>query len=145
MSKLSTEEDKLLLGLRLMTIRTSSGLTQFEFADRLGLSPRAYANYERGEREMPVALFKSLCDSFRIDPLWLLVGPGEEPDHIGNRRVDLDLLEEIIRMIEEWLVKKNGTLKPEKKARVIRLAYEHCVDQGAVDAAHLKEMLSLAA
>ena len=108
MSKLSTEEDKLLLGLRLMTIRTSSGLTQFEFADRLGLSPRAYANYERGEREMPVALFKSLCDSFRIDPLWLLVGPGEEPDHIGNRRVDLDLLEEIINIITIHAIPKSG-------------------------------------
>lgn len=145
MSKLSNDNDNLLLGQRLMTIRLASGLTQAEFAEKLGLSLRAYANYERGEREMPTALFRLLSEIFHIDPLWQLTGPGEEPVLIGSRVLDLDLLESVIRLVEGWLTKHHRTLSPEKKARVIRLGYEHCVAKGEMDATHLREMLSVAA
>lgn len=145
MSKLSNNDDNLVMGRRLMAIRIGSGLTQADFADKLGLSLRAYANYERGEREMPTALFRSLCETFRIDPLWQLTGPGEDPVRIGQRVLDLDLMEGVIRLIEDWLVKHRRALKPDKKARVIRLAYEHCVAKGEIDTTHLREMLSVAA
>lgn len=128
-----------------MAIRLASGLTQADFAEKLGLSLRAYANYERGEREMPTALFRLLSEIFRIDPLWQLIGPGEEPVLIGSRVLDLDLLESVIRLVEEWLTKHHRTLNPEKKARVIRLGYEHCVAKGEMDATHLREILSVAA
>lgn len=145
MSKLSTQESNVAIGQRIAAVRASSGLSQNEFAESLGLSPRAYANYERGEREMPVALFKSLCESYRIDPVWLLVGPGEEPVRVTARRLDGELLEAIVRLIEDWLIKNRRTLKPPKKARLIRLAYEHYSEQGQVDTSHLNDMLSLAA
>lgn len=145
MSKLSNETSDREMGLRLTAIRDRSGLTQFEFAERLGLSPRAYGNYERGEREVPVALFKMLFDQFRIDPTWLLSGPDLEPMYTGMRRLDVELLQSVIQLVDGWLTKHKRTMKPEKKARVISLAYEHCVEEGKVDSAHLVEMLSLAA
>lgn len=145
MSKLSTHEGNLAIGQRIAAIRANSGLSQNEFAESVGLSPRAYGNYERGEREMPVALFKILCESYSIDPVWLLTGPGLEPIRVTTRRVDGELLETLIRMIEEWLIKNRRALKPDKKARLIRLAYEHCSESGQIDGAHLKDMLSLAA
>ena len=145
MSKLSNNDENVVMGRRLTSIRANSGLTQEEFAEKLGLSLRAYANYERGEREMPTALFRSLCESFRIDPLWQLVGPDEEPVRVGRRVLDLDLMEGVIRLIEEYEAKHRRRLKPAKKARVIRLGYEYCVAKGEIDGAHLHEMLSLAA
>lgn len=145
MSKLSTQNENNVIGRRIAAVRASSGLSQNEFAESLGLSPRAFANYERGEREMPVALFRKLCESRGIDPLWLLIGPGEEPVRVTERRVDGELLEAIVQMIEEWLIKHRRTLKPPKKARLIRLAYEHYSEQGQVDTSHLNDMLSLAA
>lgn len=145
MSKLSTHESDAAIGRRIAAVRATSGLSQNEFAESVGLSPRAYGNYERGEREMPVALFKTLCESYSIDPVWLLMGPGLEPVRVTTRRIDAALLETLIRMIEEWLIKNRRTLKPDKKARLIRLAYEHCSETGQVDGAHLKDMLSLAA
>ena len=57
----------------------------------------------------------------------------------------MDLMESVIRLIEEWLTKHRRTLKPDKKARLIRLSYEHCITKGEVDATHLREMLSVAA
>jgi transcriptional regulator with XRE-family HTH domain len=145
MSKLSNTKQNVAAGQRLMAIREGSGLTQEDFAKQLGLSLRAYANYERGEREIPTALFRALSEIYRIDPLWQLVGPGEQPVHIGERVIDLELLEGVIQLVEEYEARNRRTLKPARKARIIRLGYEHCIAKGQVDGAHLLEMLSLAA
>ncbi len=44
MSKLSTEEFNIAVGQRLGAVRERSRLVQTEFAETLGLSPRAYQN-----------------------------------------------------------------------------------------------------
>lgn len=145
MSSIATEDDKKAMGARLARIRADSGLNQIDFAACIGVHPRAFANYERGERELPAMVVKAVVQNLRIDPLWLLSGPGAEPVRCGARRLDLDLLEEIVTMIEAWLTKNRRSLAPTKKGRVIRLAYEHCVERGRVDSGYLKEMMSLAA
>lgn len=79
MSRLSTAADNTGMGKRLQAIRAMTGLSQGVFARKLGLSLRAYANYERGEREIPVAMFRALHKTYGIDPIWLLDGPGDQP------------------------------------------------------------------
>lgn len=145
MSKISTEEFNRDVGARLASVRNLTTLTQADFAIQLGLSPRAYANYERGEREPPTSLFRWLCDEYRIDPQWLLYGPGDEPVYSAGRLLDLELFEGVIQLIEEWLHKHKRSIKPDKKARIIRLAYEHCISSGKVDQPLVREMLQLAA
>ena len=145
MSRIATTDDKKTMGDRLASVRASSGLNQIDFAKKLGLSPRAYANYERGERELPAMVLKAFAEILRIDPLWLLSGPGREPILCGARRLDLDLFEEIVALIESWLTKNRRALAPDKKARVIRLAYAHCVELGHLDTGYLREIVSLAA
>jgi transcriptional regulator with XRE-family HTH domain len=145
MSKLSTRNINAEVGARLVSVRVSVDLTQAQMADRLGLTPRAYGSYERGDREIPTMLFRALYKELDIDPIWLLDGPGAPPVLSGQRRIHGDLLEQIVELIEDWLIKNRRALKPEKKARVIRLAYEHCSAKAKIDSAHLKEMLSLAA
>lgn len=145
MSSIATDDDKKAMGTRLARIRADCGLNQIDFAARIGVHPRAFANYERGERELPATVVKAVAQILRIDPLWLLSGPGAEPVVCGARHLDLGLLEEIIALVEGWLTKNKRSLVPAKKGRVIRLAYEHCVDRGRLDAGYLKEMMSLAA
>lgn len=146
MSKLSSEDNNITNGKRLLDIRAVSQLSQQDFALKLGLSHRAYANYERGEREMPTSLFQSLVETFRIDPLWLLTGQEDEPLYLSeSKSLDASLLEGIVCLVEEWLAKYQRTLRPEKKARVIRLAYDHCISLGQVDAGYVSQMLDLAA
>lgn len=144
-SSLATTDQNLALGKRLLTVRAATGLSQQAFAVSLGLSPRAYANYERGEREMPVVLFRVLCNEHGIDPLWLLAGPEREPVHVNERRLNLALLEEVIRVIEKALNDAGKRLPPRKKARLTRLAYERCVRSGDVNAGEIRDFLSLAA
>lgn len=145
MSILSTDEINLAMGRRLMAVRSMCGLTQFEFADQLQISPRAYANYERGSREMPAMMFKLLRDAFDIDPLWLIEGPDDKPILVRGRVMDMELMEEIVRMVFEWQRKQRKSLKPDKLARVIRLAYDTCADDGGLDRGRLHQMMTLAA
>ena len=145
MSKLSTDYLNIEAGARLIAIRTKLGFTQPDFAADLGLSYRAYGNYERGEREMPTAVLRTLCDKFRIDPLWTLCGPGSDPVHIGSRELDTRLLTDLLRLVDEWLERHRRTLRPDRKAQVICLAYEHCAVEGVIDSKRVQDMLSVAA
>ncbi|HET8555210.1 MAG TPA: helix-turn-helix transcriptional regulator [Rhodanobacteraceae bacterium] len=145
MSSIATADQNQAVGARLASIRASTGLSQNAFADSLGLSARAYANYERGEREMPVALFRALFDEHGVDPLWLLVGPEPEPVQAMERRLDMGLLEDVVRVVEGGLHRANKKLKPDKKARLIRLAYERCMLAGEINRQEIHDLLSLAA
>jgi len=85
---------------RLLQVRTTLGLSQKEFADRLGISLRAEQNYERGDRALPSEVLLSLAKSFDIDPMWLLDGSELNP-RLLSRSGSLDpaLLEKAVRVV----------------------------------------------
>lgn len=144
MSKLANPHDNLVIGERLVAVRELLRLTQVDFAGRLEVSPRAYQNYERGERELPAAVLTALHATFGIDPLWILIGPGTDPrKSVAAARPDV--LEDIVIAVEGHLQRRRKTLTPAKKARLIRVLYLHFRDQPRIDPAHLADMLSLAA
>jgi hypothetical protein len=93
---------------------------------------------------MPVVLFKHLYRTYRVDALWLSVGPGDTPRYAHLRRIDTELLMRVIETDEESLQKAGKRLRPERKARVIQLASEHCAKKGA-DLTRVREMVGLAA
>lgn len=62
---------------RIKEVRKSAGLTQQEFADRLGISRSNIGNYESGSRVPIDAAVKLICDKFHINEAWLRSGVGE--------------------------------------------------------------------
>jgi Predicted transcriptional regulators len=69
------------IGIRLRAIRRAAPqggkfMSQGEFATALGLSLRAYQNYERGERPISKDLISSVVGVFGISTDWLLFGEG---------------------------------------------------------------------
>lgn len=62
---------------RLKKIRKNFGLTQQEFADRLGLKRAAYANYEIGRNTLNYSYIKLICGEFNINEEWLISGEGD--------------------------------------------------------------------
>lgn len=73
---------------RLKSVREESGLTQAEFAARLGISARAVQSYEYAEREMSISVLDQLYEVFGVNPVWLLKG-----DNAASRRLlSLDAL-----------------------------------------------------
>ena len=61
--------------------RKKSGLSQKEFADKLGMNARTYASYERGERDISTAVLLSICKALDISSDILLGtnSPAQEP------------------------------------------------------------------
>lgn len=143
MSKLATPPINVAIGRRLTAIRTTAGLSQGAFADTLGLSLRAYANYERGEREMPVALFRALYTVHGINPVWLLDGPGEQPVMAATRTVDVALVERIIDWVDTELAAMGKKLRPEMRLRILKSAYTLSAERGRMETAPMRELLSI--
>jgi len=56
-----------------------AGLTQGEFAARLGFHKRSYVAWEQGYREVPGRALIGLKREFNVDPAWVLEGPTETP------------------------------------------------------------------
>lgn len=62
---------------RIKIIRKELGLTQEEFAKRIGLVRSSVAKYEIGRREPTNAIILSICKEFNIREEWLRTGQGE--------------------------------------------------------------------
>ena len=110
---------------RVGRVRAYVGLSQTVMAQRVGLSLRAYQNYERGEREIPVALVQALYAEFKIDPVWLLTGKG--PMILETERaqhLDQALLDQVVAAVERFEADLKKPLSVEHKSRLIGLLYE---------------------
>ena len=134
---MAIDDVKKSLGRRLADIRSRLGLSQTELAGELGVSPRSYQSYERGERDAPTASLIELCQNFDIDPTWLLLGP------VAKASLNEAILEGVLRAVDEYLQSIQGELPPEKKARLVKLLYMHFRDKQTVDKKRVTEFAEL--
>ena len=112
---------------RVAQVREHLNLSQEKMARRLGLSLRAYANYERGERAVPVELVRALYEQFSVDPVWLLTGGGHMILNSDVRyRLDQQTLDSVMEAVGRIEQRLPMHLDAKKKARLIGLLYEQC-------------------
>lgn len=64
------------MGNRIKELRQALGLTQQEFADRIGVKRGAIANYEIGRNASDTAV-ALICREFGVSEHWLRTGDGE--------------------------------------------------------------------
>lgn len=64
------------MGDRIKALRQSLGLTQQEFADKIGIKRGAIANYEIG-RNISDVVINSICRTYNVSEQWLRTGEGE--------------------------------------------------------------------
>lgn len=62
---------------RIRQIRTYLGLTQQEFADKLGISHESVGAYEIGRNEPTDDVISLICRAFDINEEWLRTGKGD--------------------------------------------------------------------
>lgn len=62
---------------RIKKVRKDSGLTQKEFAERLGIKQNTVASYEMGRIGVSDSVRISICREFGINEQWLREGTGE--------------------------------------------------------------------
>jgi transcriptional regulator with XRE-family HTH domain len=143
MSRLASDADKRAVGKRLARVRLQAHLNQPEFALSLGLSSRAYVNYERGEREAPLSVLRAIYEVYRIDAVWLMSGPGEVP--VPARDLDLALLDAVVACIDRELNRTGKSLASDRRRHLIEVGYAQCRQQGRVDVDTLDRLVSVAA
>ena len=142
MSSIASPQDNLAFGRRLSAVRATTGLSQIAFAEQLGLSLRAYADYERGEREAPVALFRALLHQFGIDPIWMLSGEGDTPQKAGARTTDFMQVVGIMEKIDAALALKRRKPTQPQRARILRLLYALAQQHGQITEAEVEHAVS---
>ena len=62
---------------RIRDLRKALGLTQQDFADRLGVKRNTVALYETGKSGISDGIIKSICREFGVSEQWLRTGEGE--------------------------------------------------------------------
>jgi|SRR5690625_4428197 len=129
-----TTSDSTAVGHRLANIRSSQGLSQVTMAKCLGISPRAYQNYERGEREIPASLLVALYHEFGVEPLRVL---ESVEDFTAGSKIELDSeasrVAGAVRAVEAWLQKHDKHMHANEKADFIGLIYTTSKLRGTVD------------
>lgn len=58
--------------VRLIESRKTSGLSQREVAEEVGITPSAYANYEHGTREPSLKILAIICEVLDVSSDFLL-------------------------------------------------------------------------
>ena len=64
-------------GERLRKVRKVLGLTQQEFADKIGSKRNTVATYEMGRTDPSAAVISLICREFNVSETWLRTGEGE--------------------------------------------------------------------
>lgn len=62
---------------RIKELRKSLGITQQEFADKLGLKRNTIATYEIGKAVPSDRVISDLCNKYNVNEEWLRTGEGE--------------------------------------------------------------------
>ena len=64
-------------GERVRAVRKQLGLSQTEFAARMGMTQGYVTNIERNIREVNSRLAKLICDTYSVSETWLVSGEGD--------------------------------------------------------------------
>lgn len=117
---------------RLSSIRKATKLSQAAFGAELGLSDRAYKNYELGIRELPLAVALSISDKFDVNIAWLLTGDSApSPAEAG------DAVEAAVTAVREHFLLEGFTPSPEHEATVVRYIFDEILREGGLNRSRL--------
>ena len=109
---------------RIKLLRRHFGLTQQEFADRLGIKRGAIANYEVGRNEPVDSVLSLICREFHVNENWLRTGMGEmllpeSKDTLTQLAVEYHLSQEASVAVEKFV-----KLKPEVQTEILNYFIE---------------------
>lgn len=111
-------------------------MTQATFAQEFDISPRAYASYELGEREIPSSFLLKLFEKFSISPTWLLTGEGAKST-AGHSENILDA----VVAVRTFAAIKGINIDPEREARLVLLLSEYFDEGGEKETPFVQKML----
>ena len=112
---------------RLTTVRKRTGLSQAAFGEKLGISDRAYKNYELEIRDLPSSVAKTINAEFGINIHWLFTGEG-----FIDAMTQGEIIETAVIETRAFFIEQGITVDPEKEAKVIRYLIEQIQENGSI-------------
>ena len=142
---LSKEERVDAFGMRMnIAIKRAGGVTVM--SEKAGVSTSVLRKWRAGQSEPTLSSLVSMARAADLSVEWLATGEGtpEAGPTAGERRIDLEVLEDVIIRTRRISEHKGMVLKPEAEARIIRLVYEFSMRQGQpMDDSSLNNIIEL--
>lgn len=104
---------------RLKKLRHELGLTQTEFAARIGSAQNTITGYENGRREPSSQVIALICKEFHANEQWLRDGVGEMFAPAPTSALDALAQEQKLTHGEYILIEKLLHLKPEVRQGIL--------------------------
>lgn len=100
------------IGKKIKNARLAAKISQKDMAEKLGISPSTYSNYENGYREPPMEIIKEICDYLGTDLSYLILGDSFNTTQdceilFDNNEFTEEELEEIKKYAEFIKSKRN--------------------------------------
>ena len=102
---------------RIKAIRKEAGLTQQEFADRLGIARGNIGAYEVGKNAPSDAVIALICKTFNVNEAWLRNGEGEMFRQLSRE-------EEIEQMAQTLLAEESDSFRTRLVSVLVKLSPE---------------------
>lgn len=90
------------MNTRIKMIRQEEGLTQSQFADKIGLSRNYVAMIEIGQRDPSDRTISDICRIFNVNPEWLRNGEG--PMFMPDLDESIDYISDLLNEVDNPLV-----------------------------------------
>lgn len=95
-----------LMNERLKILRKTLGLTQQEFADRIGSKRNTVAKYETDANTPSTAVISLICREFKINEDWLRTGEGEMFKPVNKNLQILEYFNDVAELDDTSFKKK---------------------------------------
>ena len=118
------------LGERIKYLQKNSGMNQVEFAQSLGVSKGSLILYHKNDRSPDSSFLRTLCELYRINPTWLLLGEGEPFVQVGTKegeptgRGKLSAIDPVMQLLNEEEGRAGITLTPEQRTAILKILRE---------------------
>jgi transcriptional regulator with XRE-family HTH domain len=129
------------LGERIKYLQKNSGKNQIEFARSLGVSKGSLILYQKNDRSPDSSFLRTLCELYRVNPTWLLIGEGEpvfgEDGRVAFRAGKDVAIDPVIQLLNDEQERAGIALTPEQRTAILKILRE-LVDR---DVRSIRELL----
>lgn len=103
------------LSEKIKELRKATGLTQQEFAEKVGVARNNLAGYETGRREPSAAVMELIVTKLNVSEAWLRTGEGDPFNPTPETVIDELVKEYHLDNVDREIIKQFIDLKPEER------------------------------
>ena len=104
---------------RIRQVRCELGLTQTEFAERIGMKQNSIALIESGKRNISNQAILSICREYGINEKWLRTGAGDKMLLDVNSELAALVKKYNLSIADQLFIEKYVSMKPDSRKAII--------------------------